>query len=104
MSDGLPPQRKVRIPDYSPEDREELQRKMDYLRDEGVLCRAEDINQPVEYAHASYLLNKKNGGKRMVTSFGQMADYARPQPTMNSNSEHTIQQIGDFEELIIIRK
>ena len=101
MSENLPPQRKGRVPDYSGNDKEELQKMMDYLRDEGVLSRAEDVEQPVEYVHPSFLIKKQSGGYRLVTSFGQMAEYARPQPTINSNIEHALHQIGQFKEMII---
>ena len=101
MSEMLPPQRKTRIPDYNNADKEELQKMMDHLKDQGVFSRAEDVKQPVEYVHPSFLVKKPAGGHRLVTSFGQMAEYARPQPTINSNIEHTIHQIGQFKEILI---
>ena len=101
MSEHLPPKWKTRVPDYSNSDKEILQEKFEYLRKEGVLCRAEEVNQPVEYVHPSFLVKKPDGTHRMVTSFGEMAEYTKPQPTVNSNVEHALHQIGQFEEIII---
>ena len=101
MNNNLLPQHKGRVPDYSGENKEELQRMMDYLKDQGVLSRAEDVQQPIEYVHPSFLVKKRSGGYRLVTSFGQMAEFARPQPTINTNVEHALHQIGQFEHLII---
>ena len=98
---NLPPQRRGRIPNYSRGDKDLLQEKFDYLQKEGVFARAEDIGQPVEYVHPSFLIRKPSGGHRLVTSFGEVAEYARPQPTVNNNVEHVIQQIGQYDEIII---
>ena len=101
MNENVPPQRKGKIPDYSKGDKDTLQEKFDILLNEGVLSRAEDIDQPVEYVHPSFLVKKPSGGHRLVTSFGQMAEYTKPQPTTSTNIEHALHQIGQFEELII---
>ena len=101
MNDSLPPQRKGRVPDYSKGDKDTLQEKFDILLKEGVVSRAEDIDQPVEYVHPSFLIKKPSGGHRLVTSFGEMADYAKPQPTTTTNIEHALHQIGQFEEIIV---
>ena len=101
MSKNLPPQRKGRVPDYCREDKEILQGKFDRLLAEGVLARAEDVENPVEYVHPSLMVKKSSGGHRFVTSFGEMGEYARPQPTINSNVEHAMHQIGQYNEMII---
>ena len=101
MSPNLPPQRRGRIPDYSKSDKELLQDTFDYLLSEGVFSRAEDVGQPVEFVHPSFLVKKASGGHRLVTSFGEMATYCRAQPTVNSNVEHALHQIGQYEEIII---
>ena len=101
VSPNLPPQRRGRIPDYCRNDKEALQAKFDELLKEGVLCRAEDVKEPVEYVHPSFLVKKPSGGHRLVTSFGEMAEYAKPQPTINSNVEQALHQIGQFDQLII---
>ena len=101
VSPNLPPQRRGRVPDYCRNDKEALQSKFDELLKEGVLCRAEDVKEPVEYVHPSFLVKKPSGGHRLVTSFGEMAEYAKPQPTINSNVEQALHQIGQFDQLII---
>ena len=100
MGSSLPPQRKGRIPNYSKEDKDLLQEKFDYLLNEGVFSRAEDIDQPVEYVHPSFLVKKSSGGHRLVTSFGEVAEYAIPQPTSTGNIEHATYQIGQWNYLI----
>ena len=101
MNKHLPPQRKCRVPNYSKGDKDKLQEKFDQLREEGVLSRAEEVKQPVEYVHPSFLVKKASGGHRLVTSFGEMADYARPQPTVNTNIEHALYQISQYDEIIV---
>ena len=100
ISENLPPQRRGRIPEYNQNDKEILQQKFDYLLKQGVFARAEDMNIPVEYVHPSFLIKKPSGGYRLVTSFGQVAEYARPQPTVTSNVEHVLQQIGQYKYII----
>ena len=100
MSPDLPPQRRGRIPIYNRGDMGLLQEKFDELLQEGVLARAEDIGVPVEYVHPSFLIKKQSGGHRLVTSFGEVAEYARPQPTITSNPEHVLQQVGQWKYII----
>ena len=101
MSPNLPPQRRGRVPDYCRNNKERLQQIFDRLLKEQVLSRAEDVKQPIEHVHPSFLVTKASGGDRLVTSFGEMAEYARPQPTVNCNLEHALHQIGQYENLII---
>ena len=100
LGEKLPPQRKGRIPIYNRGDMEKLQEKFDELLDAGVLARAEDVGVPVEYVHPSFLVKKSSGGYRLVTSFGEMAEYARPQPTGTSNVEHVLLQVGQWKYII----
>ena len=100
LGPNLPPQRRGRIPTYNRSDKEILQQKFDDLLEEGVFVRAEDINVTVEYVHPSFLVKKPSGGHRLVTSFGEVAEHARPQPTVNSNVEHVLQQIGQYKYII----
>ena len=101
MSPNLPPQRRGRVPDYCRNDKERLQKVFDRLLKENVISRAEDVRQPVEHVHPSFIVKKASGGDRLVTSFGEMAEYARPQPTVNCNIEHALHQIGQYENIII---
>ena len=100
VGDKLPKQHRGRIVKYNVEDTQRLQQKFDELHAAGVLARAEDIGVPVEYVHPSFLVKKSNGDYRMVTSFGEVAEYARPQPTITSNTEHVLHQIGQWRFVI----
>lgn len=100
VSDQLPPQKKGRIPVYNKSDLATLQEKFDELYRGGVIARAEEVGVAVEYVHPSFLVKKPSGGFRLVTSFGTVAEYARPQPTCTSNVEHVIHQIGQWKYLI----
>ena len=100
MGQSLPPQRKGRIPLYKRTDLEMLQRKFDDLLSEGVVSRPDDVNVCVEYVHPSFLVKKSSGGFRLVTSFGQVGEYAKPQPTLMSNVEDVLRQIGNWKYII----
>ena len=100
MGASLPPQRKARIPMYSRNNLELLQQKFDELLRDGVFSRPEDIGVNVEYVNPSFLIKKSSGGHRLVTSFGQVAEFAKPQPTVTSNVEDVLQQIGQWKYLI----
>ena len=100
MGQSLPPQRKGRIPLYKRTDLETLQHKFDELLSEGVVARPEDVDVCVEYVHPSFLVKKSSGGFRLVTSFGQVGEYAKPQPTLMSNVEDVLRQIGNWKFII----
>ena len=100
MGQSLPPQRKGRVPLYKRTDLEMLQQKFDQLQEEGVLVRPEDVNVCVEYVHPSFLVKKSSGGFRLVTSFGQVGEHAKPQPTLMSNVEDVLRQIGNWKYII----
>ena len=101
MGESLPPQGKARIPMYNKDNLVLLQQTIDDLHAKGVFGRPEDLGVSVEYVHPSFLLKKSSGGYRLVTSFGQVADFAKPQPTVTSNVEDVIQQIGQYKYLLI---
>lgn len=100
MAQSLPPPRKGRVPLYKRTDLETLQLKFDELLSEGVFARPEDVQVPVEYVHPSFLVKKKSGDYRLVTSFGQVGEYAKPQPTLMSNVEDALRQIGQWKHII----
>lgn len=99
MGPNLPPQRKGRIPLYNHGDKQKLQEMLDELLAEGVLARAEDVDVPVEYVHPVFLVKKKVG-YRVVSSFGEMAEYTRSQPTVTSNPEQVIHTVGQWKYII----
>ena len=100
MSNALPPQRKGCIPNYKPKDMDLLQQKCDELLAEGVMCRPEDKNVSVTHSHPTFLLNKADGSKRMVTSFGNFADYVLVPPTVTSKVEDVLRKMGQFKYIL----
>ena len=100
MGSSLPPQRRGRVPFYNTENLDLLQQKFDDLVADGVLARPEDVGVSVEYVHPSFLVKKSSGGHRLVTSFGQVAEFAKPQPILNSNVDDVLLQIGQWIYII----
>ena len=81
----LPPQRKGRLPQYNRNTLKELQDKFDELEAAGGFAKPEQVNVHVEYLNTSFLVKKPNGGSRLVTSFGEVAQYSKPQPSLMPN-------------------
>ena len=100
MGPTLPPQRKGRMPLYNRQQLEELQQVCDEL--EGtVLLKPEDVGVSCEYLNPSFLVNKKSGKKRLVTAFGTVGEYAKPQPALMPDTNYVLRQISEFKELIV---
>ncbi|CAH3032666.1 unnamed protein product [Porites lobata] len=93
----LPPQRKGRLPQYNRSTLEELQAKFDELEVAGVFAKPEQVNVHVEYLNTSFLVKKPNGGSRLVTSFGEVAQYSKPQPSLMPNVDGVLREIGKWE-------
>ena len=100
MGPTLPPQRKGRIPQYSREKLVELQSKFDELEAAGVFAKPEKIPVTVEYLNLSFLVKKSNGGNRLVTAFGEVGQYSKPQPSLMPNVETTLRQIACWKYII----
>lgn len=100
MGKTEPPQRKGRMPKYSHGDKNILQDKMDNLEDQNVLSTAEKVDIDIEYLNLSFLMRKKDGGARYVTSFGEVAEYAKPQPSLMSNAEDTLRQVCQWKFIV----
>ena len=96
----LPPQRKGRQPNYNHETLVELQAKFDELEAEGVFATPEQMNVAVEYLNLSFLVRKPNGGSRLVTSFGEVAQYCKPQPALMPSIENVLRDIGKWRYII----
>ena len=94
----LPPQRKGRLPQYNRNTLEELQDKFDELKAAGVFAKPEQVNVHVEYVNTSFLVKKPNGGSRLVTSFGEVAQYSKPQPSLMPNVDS---EIGKWKFMVI---
>ena len=95
-----PPQRKGKVPQYSKDKLHELQAKCDELERLGVLRKPEDIGITPEYLNPSFLVKKPSGGFRLVTSFGEVAQYSKPQPALMPNVNATLQSIGQWKFII----
>ena len=101
MGPTLPPQRKGRLPQYNRSSMEALQAKFDELEDAGVFAKPEQVNVHVEYLNTSFLVKKPNGGSRLVTSFGQVAQYSKPQPSLMPNVDNVLRAIGQWQYIIV---
>ena len=97
----LPPQRKGRLPQYNRNTLEELQVKFDELEAAGVFAKPEQVNVHVEYLNTSFLVKKPNGGSRLVTSFGEVAKYSKPQPSLMPNVDGVLREIGKWKYMVI---
>ena len=80
MGPVLPPQRKGRMPLYNRDKLDLLQQKFDELESLGVFAKPENVGVQVEYLNPCFLVAKPRGGHRLVTDFGEVARYAKPQP------------------------
>ena len=87
-----PPQRKGRLT--------ELQQKFDELENFGVLQRTEDLGISVEYLNPSFLVNKPNGGYRLITVFTDVSRYSKPQSSLMPDVDSTLRHIVQWKYLI----
>jgi hypothetical protein len=101
MGTTLPPQRKGRLPHYNRDTLIELQNKFDELEVAGVFAKPEQVNVTVEYLNLSFLVRKPNGGSRLVTSFGEVGQYSKPQPSLMPNVDSVLRDIGRWKYLIV---
>ena len=97
----LPPQREGRLPQYNRNTLDELQDKFDELEAAGVFAKPEQVNVHVEYLNTSFLVKKPNGGSRLVTSFGEVAQYSKPQPSLMPNVDGVLREIGKWKYIVI---
>ena len=97
----LPPQRKGMLPQYNRNTLEELQDKFDELEAAGVFARPEQVNVHVEYLNTSFLVKKPNGSSRLVTSFGEVAQYSKPQPSLMPSVYGVLHEIGKWRYMVI---
>ena len=101
MGPVLPPQRKGRIPQYSKDKLVELQHEFDKLEQMEVFKKPEDLNIIAEYLNPSFLVHKPSGGFRLITSFGEVAKYAKPQPALMPDINATIRSIAQWKHIIV---
>ena len=100
MGPVQPPQRKGRLPQYAHDKLQDLQDKFDELERMGVFARPEDLGITVEYLNPSFLIKKPNGGFRLVTAFGEVGKYSKPQPSLMPDVDSTLRTIAKWKYLI----
>ena len=100
MGRTLPPQREGRLPFYLHADKVLLQEKCDELVRQNILARPEDLGIVAEYVNTSFLVRKPNGGYRLVTAFGEVAQYCKPQPSLLHNVDETLRTIGQWSYMV----
>ena len=88
------PSKERRLPHYPHDKLVELQQKCDNLESLGILKRPEAIPVHVEYLNLSFLVQKPNGGSRMVTDFGEVGKYSNPQTSLLPNTESVLRSIA----------
>ena len=91
-----PPQRKGRMPGYNHDKLVKLQTKFDEFEAKGVFAKPEDIKIHVEYLNLSFLIQKPNGGTRLVTSFAEVGQYSKPQPSLMPDVDSTLRAIANW--------
>ena len=101
MGKSLPPQGKGRLPSYNKEKLVELQQKFDELEAHGVFAKPEDVNVTVEYLNLSFLVAKSSGGTRLVTSFGEVARYSKPSPSLMPNVDGVLRDIARWKYIMV---
>jgi hypothetical protein len=100
MGPVQPPQRKGRLPVYNRSKLDDLQRKFDELEESGVFAKPEQVGISVEYLNLSFLVQKPSGGSRLVTAFGEVGQYAKPQPSLMPNIDGTLRDIARWKYIV----
>ncbi|KAI8514461.1 hypothetical protein Bbelb_070520 [Branchiostoma belcheri] len=101
MGPAQPPQRKGRLPLYGRNRLVQLQQELDELETRGVIGTPESADTVVEYLNPSFLVNKPNGGHRLVTAFTDVAKYCKPQPSLLPNINQVLRQIACWKYIIV---
>ena len=102
MGPVLPPHRKDGLPQYNHNRLVELQDKFDELEQKGVFVRPESVGVSVEYVNPSFLVNKPNGGTRLVTAFADVGRYSKPQPALLPDIDSTLRIIAKWKYIVTL--
>ena len=94
MGSVLLPQCRSRLPHHGPDRLLELQNKCNKLEAQGILAKPEQVGINVEYLNLTFLVQKSNGGTRLVTDFGDVGRYSKPQSFLLSNTDSNLHSIG----------
>ena len=97
MVESLSPQRKGRLPSYK---LVELQQKFDQVEAHGVFAKPENVNITMEYLNLAFLVAKSSGGTHLVTSFGKVARYSKPSPSLMPNVDGVLCDIARWKYII----
>ena len=100
MSPTQPPQRRGRLSQYSEDRLRALQLKFDEFESAGVFAKPESVGVAVEYVNPSFLLNKPNGGHRLVTAFSSVGRYSKPLSSAMQNINSTQRKISQWRWII----
>ncbi len=101
MGPVLPSQRKGPLPQYNRDRLVELQQKFDALEEAGVFATPEQVGITVEYLNPSFLVKKPNGGNRLVTAFGEVGQYSKPQPSLMPNVDSTLRAVACWKYIVV---
>ena len=74
---------------------------MDELESKGIIATPESADTVVEYLNPSFLVNKSNGGHRLVTAFTDVAKYCKPQPSLLPDVNQVLRQIACWKYIIV---
>lgn len=96
-----PPTRKLQVPNYCHKDQQLLQDKFDELEHQGVFVRPESAGVEVEHVSPSFLVRKKAGGHRLVTSFVALSPYCKVLPTTMPTVESILRMIASWRYIVV---
>ena len=85
-----PPNRKLHVPSFSPENCQILQLKFDELEQQGVFVRPEDAGVAVDHVSPSFLVKKPSSIYRLVTAFTTIGEYSKTLPTVMPTVDETL--------------
>ena len=78
-----------------------MQDKFDELERLGVFVRPESVGIQVEHVSPSFLVRKKAGGHRLVTSFVALSPYCKVLPTTMPTVESILRMIASWRYIIV---
>ena len=96
-----PPTRKLQVPNYGHKDLQLLQDKFDELERLNVFVRPEVAGIQVEHVSPSFLVRKRAGGYRLVTSFVALSPYCKVLPTTMPTVESILRTIASWKYIIV---
>ena len=100
MGPALPPQNKGRLPQYNQDRLDIMRDEFDELEELGVFITPEDADVIVEYLNPCLLAKKERGGYRLVTEFGEIARYAKPQPSLLPDMNSVLRWLAQWKYII----